>query len=44
MTTTRLDFRKTLDGIVSARSREATRQPARRNEYLLLGAFTKRPN
>jgi hypothetical protein len=44
MTTSRPDFRKTLDGIVSVRSREATRQLERRNEYLLLGAFTKRPN
>jgi hypothetical protein len=44
MTTTRPDFRKALDGIVGARTREATRQIGRRNEYLLLGAFTKRPN
>jgi hypothetical protein len=44
MTTTRPDFHQTLEGIVSARAREATRRPARRNEYLLLGAFTKLPN
>jgi hypothetical protein len=43
MTTSRPDFRKTLDAIVGARSREATRQLERRNEFLLLGALTKRP-
>lgn len=44
MTTNRPDFRKTLDALIGARSREATRQFERRNEYLLLGAITKRPS
>jgi len=44
MTTSRPDFRKALDGVVGARTREATRQLERRNEHLLIGAFTKRPN
>ena len=44
MTTSRPDFRKALDAVVGARTREATRQLDRRNEHLLLGAFTKRPN
>jgi hypothetical protein len=44
MTTSRPDFSKALDAVVGARTREATRQISRRNEYLLLGAFTKRPN
>ena len=44
MTTSRPDFSKALDAVVGARTREATRQIGRRNEYLLLGAFTKRPN
>lgn len=44
MTTSRPDFRRVLDGIVGARTREATRQLERRNEHLLLGALTKRPN
>ncbi|HVX73641.1 MULTISPECIES: hypothetical protein [unclassified Devosia] len=44
MTTSRPDFRRALDGIVGARTREATRQLERRNEHLLLGALTKRPN
>ena len=44
MTTNRHDFRKALDGIVGARTREATRQLERRNEHLLLGALTKRPS
>ena len=38
------DFRKALDGVLGARTREATRQLPRRNEYQLLGALTKRPN
>ena len=44
MTTSRPDFRKALDGVVGARTREATRQLERRNEHLLIGALTKRPN
>ena len=38
------DFRKAIDGIVSSRSREATRQVVRANEFQLIGAITKRPN
>lgn len=38
------DFRKALEGVLGARTREATRQICRRNEYQLIGAFTKRPN
>ncbi len=38
------DFRKALDGVISARNREATRQITRANEFQLIGAFTKRPN
>jgi hypothetical protein len=44
MTTSRPDFRKALDGVVGARTREATRQLERRNEHLLLGSITKRPS
>ena len=42
MNTTNQDFRKAIDGIVSARSREATRQVVRANEFQLIGASTKR--
>jgi hypothetical protein len=38
------DFRKALDGVIGARSREATRRICRPYEYQLIGAFTKRPN
>lgn len=38
------DFRKALDGVINARSREATRQVVRSNEFQLIGAITKRPN
>jgi hypothetical protein len=38
------DFRKALDGVIGARTREATRQICRPNEYQLIGAFTKRPH
>jgi hypothetical protein len=44
MNTTNTDFRKALDGVISARSREATRRIVRSNEFQLIGAFTKRPN
>jgi hypothetical protein len=44
MNATNTDFRKALDGVISARSREATRQIVRSNEFQLIGAFTKRPN
>lgn len=37
-------FGKALDGVISARSREATRQVLRANEFQLIGAITKRPN
>jgi len=38
------DFRKALDGVIAARTREATRQIGRINEFQLIGAITKRPN
>lgn len=38
------NFRKALDGVISARSREAARQNLKTNEFQLVGAFTKRPN
>jgi hypothetical protein len=44
MNATNTDFRKALDGMISARSREATRQVVRANEFQLIGALTKRPN
>jgi hypothetical protein len=44
MNTSNTDFRKALDGVISARNREATRQVVRSNEFQLIGAFTKRPN
>lgn len=44
MNTSNTDFRKALDGMISARNREATRQVVRNNEFQLIGALTKRPN
>ena len=44
MNTSNTDFRKALDGMITARNREATRQIVRSNEFQLIGAFTKRPN
>ena len=44
MNTSNTDFRKALDGMISARNREATRQVVRNNEFQLIGAITKRPN
>lgn len=44
MNTSNTDFRKALDGMISARNREATRQVVRVNEFQLIGAITKRPN
>jgi hypothetical protein len=44
MNTSNTDFRKALDGVISARNREATRQVVRNNEFQLIGAITKRPN
>ena len=44
MNTSNTDFRKALDGVISARNREATRQVGRLNEFQLIGAITKRPN
>ncbi len=38
------DYSRAIDGIVGARTREATRQVLRRNEFQLIGAITKRPN
>jgi hypothetical protein len=43
MTENRPDFRRALDGVLGARTREATRQTCRPYEYQLIGAFTKRP-
>jgi hypothetical protein len=42
--TTRPDYRKALDGVVGARTREATRQISRPYEFVMIGALTKRPN
>jgi len=42
--TTRPDYSKALDGIVGARTREATRQISRPYEFVMIGALTKRPN
>jgi hypothetical protein len=36
-------FRKSLDGLIGARSREASRQVNYRFQYQLLGAVTKKP-
>ena len=44
MNASNTDFRKALDGVITARNREATRQIVRSNEFQLIGAFTKRPN
>ncbi len=44
ITASKPDFRKALDGVIGARTREATRQICRPNEFQLIGAFTKRPN
>jgi hypothetical protein len=44
MNTSNQDFRRALDGVVGARTREASRQVCRRNEFQLIGAITKRPN
>jgi hypothetical protein len=38
------NFGKALESVISARTREATRQIGRNNEFLLIGAVTKRPN
>lgn len=37
------EFRRSLDGIVGARTREATRQVNFRFQHQLIGAVTKRP-
>lgn len=44
MTDSKNDFRKSIEGIVGARTREATRQIGHRYEHLLIGALTKRPS
>lgn len=44
MNTSNTAFRKALDGVITARTREAARQVARYNEFQLIGALTKRPN
>jgi hypothetical protein len=43
-TPTRPDFRRAVEGVVGARTREATRQISRPYEFQLIGAITKRPN
>lgn len=43
MTETKNDFRKALDGIIDARSRESKRQVSYRMQYQLIGSFAKRP-
>ncbi|MEP7240072.1 MAG: hypothetical protein ABI697_04225 [Devosia sp.] len=40
----RIDSRRAIEGIVSGRSREATRQVCRPNEFQLIGSVTKRPS
>ena len=40
----RPDFSKAIDGVVGARTREATRQISHPYEFQLIGAITKRPN
>lgn len=37
------DFHRSLDGIVGARTREATRQVNFRFQHQMIGAITKRP-
>jgi hypothetical protein len=44
ITVNKPDFRRALDGVIGARTREATRQVVRRNEFQLLGGVTKRPS
>lgn len=44
MPESKIEFRQALGSIIGANTREASRQPARRREHLLLGALTKRPN
>ncbi|MEQ1771028.1 MAG: hypothetical protein ABL879_14435 [Devosia sp.] len=44
MTSAQTDFRKSIEGVTLARTREVTRQIGRTHEHMLLGAFTKRPN
>lgn len=44
MTQIRPDFHRAIDAVVGARSREATRRVSRPNEFLLIGAITKRPS
>lgn len=43
MTETKNDFRKALDGIIDARSRESKRQVSYRMQHQLIGSFAKRP-
>jgi hypothetical protein len=44
MPESKIEFRQALGGLIEASSREASHQPARIREHLLLGALTKRPN
>ena len=43
MPETKNDFHRSLDGIVGARTREATRQVNFRLQHQMIGAITKRP-
>ena len=44
MTQIQPDFRKAIDRVIGARTREATRQVSRPYEFQLIGAITKRPS
>jgi hypothetical protein len=39
-----MDFRKAVEGVIGASTREATRRICRRHEHQLIGSLTKRPN
>jgi hypothetical protein len=43
MPESKYQFRKSLDGLIGARTREATRQVDYRYQHQLIGALTKRP-
>jgi hypothetical protein len=44
MNTGNIDFRKAVEGVIGATTREAPRQISRRHEHQLIGSITKRPN
>jgi len=39
----KIEFQRSLDGVIGARTREASRQVDCRFQYQLIGAVTKRP-